>query len=388
MLGRRTRGDRVRRDRWVWLSLLPLGLGSWAPMLAGVRRRVWWWIVLGVLWEAVSVTGVVLSSAERRGHNSAAGLLILVGWIAGAITSFSIRRSYDRRDRPPKRRRLPWPKPTERSMQWTMRYALVAYVATFVGANALGLFLRYVINLHVQVGEGVLLVDACLLAGLWPLRRRVGVSRQDLGLRLTRGPRSIGLVVLALITYGAVIALWAVTLEPHSTAKTLSGNQPAPSSLDVVLAVIAISASAPIVEEIFFRGLLYRSIRNRLPVIPAALIAGCLFGLVHITSYPLITLPVKAAFGVIACLLYERTGSLLPGIALHAFVDAGIVDYALTGNDVVVLISSGAIAVLVTLTATVGGVRRRLQPLADDAPAVVADAGEVQAVGGGGWPGG
>jgi membrane protease YdiL (CAAX protease family) len=372
----------------VWLSLLPFGLGSWAPILAGIRRRVWWWIVLGLLWEAVSVTGVVLSGVEQRGHNSAAGLLILVGWIGGAIASFSIRRSYDRRAGRPRRARLPWPTPTARSREWTVRYALVAYVATFVGANGLGLFMRYVLNLQIQVGLGVLLVDAFLLAALLPLRGRLGLSPQDLGLRFTRGPRSIGLVVLGLFAYGAVTALWAVTLEPHSTAKTLSGNPPNPSTLNIVLAVIAISASAPIVEEIFFRGLLYRSLRNRLPVLGAALIAGCLFGLVHITGYPLVTLPVKAAFGVIACLLYERTGSLLPGIALHAFVDAGIVDYALTGNDVVVLISSGAIAVLVTLTAVAGGVRRRLAPLPEEPPAVVADGGEVQAVGGGGWPGG
>jgi membrane protease YdiL (CAAX protease family) len=80
-------------------------------------------------------------------------------------------------------------------------------------------------------------------------------------------------------------------------------------------------------------------LRNRLAVLPAALIAGAMFGLVHITSYPLDTLPVKAAFGVIACLLYERTGSLLPGIGLHSFVDASSIDVALTGNDLIVFVS-------------------------------------------------
>lgn len=32
-------------------------------------------------------------------------------------------------------------------------------------------------------------------------------------------------------------------------------------------------------------------------------------------------MPIKTAFAVIACLLYERTGSLYPGIALHCLVD-------------------------------------------------------------------
>jgi uncharacterized protein len=369
--------DRRGRDLWPWLSLLPLGLGAWAPILAGVRRRVWWWIVLGLLWSAVVIAAFAVTAAapnhETHRQRSLVGFLIILGWVGGAVTSFSIRRSYERRKRATRPGR-PWPAPTERSRRWTVRYALVAYVATFLGALPLALVLRYVLGLKIEVGVGVLLVDGCLLAGLVPLRRHFGMSPQDLGLRLTRGPRSIGLVILALIAYGAVAALWAVTLAPHSTAKTLSGNPTNLSTVNVVLAVIAISASAPIVEEIFFRGLLYRSLRNRLAVIPAAFLAGCLFGLVHITSYPLITLPVKAAFGVIACLLYERTGSLLPGIALHSFVDASFVDFALTGNDAVVLISSAAIAVLVTLTATVSFVRgRRPRPSPSQPPAVTAD---------------
>jgi hypothetical protein len=62
-----------------------------------------------------------------------------------------------------------------------------------------------------------------------------------------------------------------------------------------------------------------------------------MFSFVHITSYPLDTLPVKAAFEIMTCLLYERTGSLLPGIALHSFVDASAIDVSLSGNDLIVL---------------------------------------------------
>jgi membrane protease YdiL (CAAX protease family) len=384
--GRRIGADRRGRDRWPWLSLLPFGLGAWAPMLAGLRRRVWWWIALGLLWSgAVLAASIAAHNDETTQQKTLVGYLVIVGWIGGAVTSFSIRRSYERRKRDVPVSRTSWPAPTQRSRGWTVRYALAAYVATFLGANALGLVLRYVLGLRFEVGVGVLIVDGCLLAGLLPLCRRVGMSPQDLGLRLTRGPRSIGLVVLALVAYAAVTALWALTLVPHSTARTLSGNPTNPSTANVVLTVVAISACAPIVEEVFFRGLLYRSLRNRIAVIPAALIAGCLFGLVHITSYPLVTLPVKAAFGVIACLLYERTGSLLPGIALHSFVDASIVDVALTGNDAVVLITSAAIAGVVTLTTAVSAVRSRHQSqnTTPDPPAN-ADFREIEHVGDGG----
>ncbi len=67
------------------------------------------------------------------------------------------------------------------------------------------------------------------------------------------------------------------------------------------------------------------------------------------------TLPVKAAFGIITCLLYERTGSLLPGIGLHSFVDASAIDLALTDNDLIVLaIFAALILVLLTSTAALG----------------------------------
>ena len=368
------------------MSLIPFGFGAWAPIVAGVRRRVWWWTALGLVWTGAIVASVVLSGIEQhhqtQHEKTPIGLLVLVAWVGGIVTSFSIRRSYDRRGGPvEKRRRIrrPWPAPTERSRKWTIRYALVAYVATFVGANALGLLLRYPLGIHFQVGVGVMLVDACLLAALIPLAHRRGLARQDLGLRATKGMRSMGLAILALFAYAGAIALWAATLEPHQTYQKLAAA-PNPTTINAILAVIAISASAPIVEEIFFRGLLYRSLRNKLPIIPAALIAGCLFGLVHIGSYPLVTLPVKAAFGVIACLLYERTGSLLPGIAVHAFVDAGTVDFALSGNDTIVLITSGALIVLVIVTAavkrlagprTTGGTQA---PAADGTPSIVLNA--------------
>jgi hypothetical protein len=158
------------------------------------------------------------------------------------------------------------------------------------------------------------------------------------------------LVILALIVYVVVAGVWALAFIGRSTehSANLLSQVNHLGTLGTIIAVVAVGLSAPIVEEIFFRGLLYRSLRNRLPVAQAALIAGMLFGLAHITGYPLITLPIKAVFGVIACMIYERTGSLVPGMALHAFVDASAVDIALTGNDYIVL-GVAALAILALL---------------------------------------
>jgi membrane protease YdiL (CAAX protease family) len=342
-----------RRIYWPWLSLLPFGLGAWAPIVAGVRCGVKRWIGFGVLWSGLALAGWIAAAVEPSGGQgeNIVGGLIVAGWMGGVITSFAIRPGYKRRVGGASRERAPWPEPTRRSREWSLRYALTAYVVTFVGVNAVAAALYFGLGVRLRVGVGVLLVDAVLLGSLVPLSRSRGLARQDLGLRAAPAVRSVALTVVAFMVYALVAGVWIVAVHPHDPVNTLASvrNQ---STINVVLAIVAIAVSAPIVEEIFFRGLLYRSLRNQLSILPAALIAGALFGLVHITSYPLATLPIKAVFGVITCLLYERTGSLLPGIGLHSFVDASAIDVALTGNDTIVLVSFSAL-VLVLLIRTV-----------------------------------
>ena len=343
-------GDGVHQGLWPWLSLLPFGLGAWAPIVAGVRCGVRRWSALGVLWGMLALAGWVISVTARSGSEAEnlAVAPIMLAWMAGIATSFVIRPAYDQRVRERASEPAAWPEPTLRSRRWSIRYALTAYVVTFVGVVALAAILYFGLGIQLPVGAGVLLIDATLLCALLPLRRRGGLTRQDLGLRGAPGARSVGLVVLALIAYALVAGLWVAVVRPHAGAGALADVK-TQSTINTVVTVLAVAVSAPVVEEIFFRGLLYRSLRNRLSILPAALIAGTLFGLVHITSYPLDTLPVKAAFGVIACLLYERTGSLLPGIALHSFVDASAINIALTNNDLIVtaifLLLAGALLI-------------------------------------------
>jgi uncharacterized protein len=86
--------------------------------------------------------------------------------------------------------------------------------------------------------------------------------------------------------------------------------------LFMALAVIVV---APVAEELFFRGFFYRALRSRLRVWSAALIDGVVFGSLHFQgSDTAITLPIIAVFGVLVCLIYERTGSLFAVIGVHA----------------------------------------------------------------------
>ena len=84
-----------------------------------------------------------------------------------------------------------------------------------------------------------------------------------------------------------------------------------------VRAALAISAVvfAPIFEEIIFRGFLYRNMRDILGKTPAMMLTGFLFALVHLDLNLLFPL---AGLGFGLCLLYERSGSLLAPIFVHA----------------------------------------------------------------------
>jgi membrane protease YdiL (CAAX protease family) len=241
-------------------------------------------------------------------------------------------------------------RPPPRVDGWTVRYALSAYLVVLAVAVIAAVALTVG---QLRLGVGVFVVDGVMIATLVPLSRTRGLRGRELGLRPSEPVRSVGLVFLSVIAFFVVSAVWghatkqavtpfAATLHESIAAKVLGG--------------FAVVVCAPVVEEIFFRGLLYRSLRNRMSVPRAAIVAGVLFGAAHATTYPLHTLPPKLAFGIIACLLYEYSGSLYPGIALHCFVDAVAFEFAISGHDAVVF------PVFLVLGASLllyGGIRRR-----------------------------
>ena len=73
---------------------------------------------------------------------------------------------------------------------------------------------------------------------------------------------------------------------------------------------------APIFEELAFRGLLYAMLRRRFQFMPAALISASIFALAH--GYGLIGFISVFWSGFLWAWIYERTGSLIPGMIAHA----------------------------------------------------------------------
>lgn len=73
---------------------------------------------------------------------------------------------------------------------------------------------------------------------------------------------------------------------------------------------------APIFEELAFRGILYAILRRRLAPLPAALISASVFALAH--GYGVIGFISVLWSGLLWAWIYERTGSLIPGMIAHA----------------------------------------------------------------------
>lgn len=83
----------------------------------------------------------------------------------------------------------------------------------------------------------------------------------------------------------------------------------------VVLLVVWVGFLAPIIEEIFFRGLLLGALRKRgLPAAWAIGLSGLIFAATHLQG---LQLPALAIFGWVAGTLAHRSGRLGPAIACH-----------------------------------------------------------------------
>src|SRR5512132_927643 len=87
-----------RRHLWMLLCLIPIGFGTWVPIVAGLRARRPLWTVMGIVLCGLAVAGLVLSSLipEDEGAD-VAGMLLVVPWIAAAAMTFAIYPSYRRR---------------------------------------------------------------------------------------------------------------------------------------------------------------------------------------------------------------------------------------------------------------------------------------------------
>jgi membrane protease YdiL (CAAX protease family) len=116
--------------------------------------------------------------------------------------------------------------------------------------------------------------------------------------------------------WGVAIVLALIFSDPKDQ-QLVTDLKAENSTLVLVGWAILICVLAPVVEELFFRGFMFGVFVRRMGLIWAALLDGLIFGLGHAPAAP-IQLIALGAFGVGLCLLFWRTQSIIPGMALHA----------------------------------------------------------------------
>lgn len=132
------------------------------------------------------------------------------------------------------------------------------------------------------------------------------------GARLRSAAGVAGLGVCAFFLFEWIYVQIVHDKNPQTVVDDLGADR---NTALAVAGAIVVIAVAPICEELFFRGFLFRVLRARLPLWIAAVADGILFGLVHGS---LVILPILAFLGIVLCYVLENTGTLFATIAIHA----------------------------------------------------------------------
>ena len=208
---------------------------------------------------------------------------------------------------------------------WTSVVALVAGLAAallgalVIGAVALAFGADFKHQPPSVTIAATVVQDLCLIGAALMFARIAGrVSPGDFGLRSTRVLPAVGWAVLAWTSFYVFTAAFVAIIGANPKDDQLPQQLGADDSTVALVAVaFLVAVVAPVAEEFFFRGYFYGSLRNWRGMWPAAAGTGIVFGAIHGSSAdPAFLLPL-AFFGFALCLLYEKTGSLYPGIAVH-----------------------------------------------------------------------
>lgn len=205
---------------------------------------------------------------------------------------------------------------------------VASVVAIVVFASAKGVAAEDFSTDSLSIGE-VALLQVPLWVGLLgvPLlstwRRGNGPVR-DLGLRSTFRDAPIGLaigvacqfVLVPLVTLPVFLLTDVDQDELEAPARELTDKA---TGIGVLILVLVVVVGAPLAEEVFYRGMLQRTLARKLPIWPTMIVTSVLFGASHFQA---LQFPALAAFGLVLSVIAHRTGRLGMNIWAHVGFNA------------------------------------------------------------------
>jgi uncharacterized protein len=159
--------------------------------------------------------------------------------------------------------------------------------------------------------------DAALLASALYLAAQVRPpTPEQFGIRPVPFLRGLKWAAIAFAIYFPLAIAYTQAVKPDEQTTLRDLGAGSSVGLTILIGVLVVGL-APIAEEVFFRGFFYGALRTRFSFMAAALIDGAVFGVVHAGTGPQ-AIPPLIILGFAFCVAYEATGSILPGIVLHA----------------------------------------------------------------------
>jgi membrane protease YdiL (CAAX protease family) len=162
-----------------------------------------------------------------------------------------------------------------------------------------------------------------ILLSLWfrgfKLGSVFGVDRMPVGRSLLLG---IALLISALPMVFVVDYIASILLKVNTTTDTqeviriFENSSTVAQRVPIILLAVVI---APVAEEVAFRGYLYGVMKRYIGAVPALILSGILFALIHLNLPSFFPLLVLAS---VFALAYELTGSLLVPMTMHALFNA------------------------------------------------------------------
>ena len=174
------------------------------------------------------------------------------------------------------------------------------------------------------------LAGAAVLASRW---RGTGSLDHDFGLRVRGSDVPIGLACglgAQLVVLPLLVPLYRLfDVDTDGLGEQARSLADRADGLGVVLLLLIVVVGAPLFEELFYRGLLLRSLERRMRPLWALLVSSVVFGVVH---FQLLELPALTAFGLVAGWLAQRSGRLGAPIFAHVSFNAvAVASLLLTG---------------------------------------------------------
>jgi CAAX protease family protein len=216
---------------------------------------------------------------------------------------------------------------------------------------------------------GTFFQDAGLILSAWILARLTAgpPTPADFGLRRLSALKGLGWLAATWVTFILFSAVWAAALgvtENDDLPQELGADD---STTALVFVGLLVCVAAPIAEELFFRGFLFTALRRWIGVAGGAIITGVVFGAIHAGSADPVFLVPLGVFGMLLCLLYHRTGSLIPSIVLHALNNAlalGVSQSWEAPQVIGVMIGAAAVVLAIVLPFSARGTAPAPQPQA------------------------